>query len=156
MAIDKVREYFSELGLEDRILEFSQSSETVTLAAQAVGTEPNNIVKTMSFMVDGKPILICLAGEARIANSKFKATFHTKATMLPHDEVGKLIGHEVGGVCPFAVNEGVEVYLDKSLEGLDTVYPAAGSGNSAVRLSVPELERYASPRGWVDVCKDPE
>ncbi len=156
MAIEKVRVFFGGLGLEDRILEFRQSSETVTLAAQAVGTEPKNIVKTMSFKVDGEPVLICMAGDARISNPKFKATFHTKATMLPHDEVGRLIGHDVGGVCPFAVNDGVAVYLDKSLEGLETVYPAAGSGSSAVRLSVLELERYASPRGWVDVCKDPE
>ena len=156
MAIDKVRAYFRELGLEDRILEFDKSSETVSLAALAVGTEPNNIVKTMSFKVDGDPILICLAGEARISNPKFKATFHQKASMIPFEEVGELIGHDVGGVCPFAVNPGVRVYLDKSLEALDVAYPAAGSGNSAVRLTVPELEKYASPCQWVDVSKDPE
>ena len=153
MAIDKVREYFSELGLEDRILEFSQSSETVTLAAQAVGTEPNNIVKTMSFMVDGAPILICLAGEARISNPKFKATFHTKATMLPHDEVGRLIGHDVGGVCPFALPENVKVYLDVSLQRFETVFPAAGSSNSAIELTIAELEQYSGFTAWVDVCK---
>lgn len=156
MAIEKVREYFRELGLEDRVLEFDQSSETVTLASQAVGTEPRNIVKTMSFMVGGEPILVCMAGDARIANAKFKAQFHTKAQMIPHDEVGELIGHDVGGVCPFAIKDGVAVYLDRSLQGLDWVYPAAGSGNSAVRLTVSELERYSAPRGWVDICKDPE
>lgn len=156
MAIDKVRAYFRELGLEDRILEFDQSSETVTLAAQAVGTEPNNIVKTMSFMVNSAPILICLAGEARISNPKFKARFHTKASMIPFEEVGPLIGHDVGGVCPFATNPGVKVYLDESLRALDVAYPAAGSGNSAVRLTVAELEKYSSPCEWVDISKGPE
>ena len=153
MAIEKVREYFRKMGLEDRVLEFDQSSETVTLASQAVGTEPRNIVKTMSFMVGGEPILVCMAGDARIANAKFKAQFHTKAQMIPHDEVGELIGHDVGGVCPFALKDGVKVYLDVSMKRFGTVFPACGSSNSAIELSPEKLERLSGAAGWVDVCK---
>lgn len=154
MAIEKVRAYFAQFNMEDRILEFDQSSETVALAAQAVGCEEKQIAKTMAFMVDGKPILVTVAGDAKIANGKFKARFHTKAKMLAYDEVEALIGHGVGGVCPFAIHDGVKVYLDESLKRFDLVYPAAGSGNSAIGLSLGELERHSQAMGWVDVCKD--
>ncbi|HIT34585.1 MAG TPA: YbaK/EbsC family protein [Candidatus Faecousia intestinigallinarum] len=154
MSIEKVRNYFRQFGLESRIQEFDVSSETVELAALAVGCEPGRIAKTMSFLVGGQPVLISMAGDARIANPKFKAAFHTKAAMIPFDQVGQYIGHEAGGVCPFAVQEGVRVYLDVSLKRFHTVYPAAGSGNSAIPLTIPELERYSHADGWVDVCKD--
>ncbi|HIZ22644.1 MAG TPA: YbaK/EbsC family protein [Candidatus Blautia faecigallinarum] len=154
MSIVKVREYFKQYGMENKILEFEESSATVELAAQAVGCEPKRIAKTLSFLVEEKPILIVAAGDAKIDNSKYKAFFHTKAKMLSRDEVENLIGHNVGGVCPFGINEGVTVYLDESLKRFETVFPAAGSSNSAIQLTIPELEKYSASTGWVDVCKN--
>ncbi len=154
MSIEKVRKYFSQYGIEDRILEFKTSSKTVELAAIAVGCEGKQITKTMSFLVDEKPILIATAGDARIANAKFKEKFHTKAKMIPFEDVEKYIGHAVGGVCPFGVNPDVTTYLDISLKRFKTVFPAAGSGNSAIELTIPELEKYSNFLEWVDVCKD--
>lgn len=153
MSIEKVREYFKGHGIDSRILEFPVSSATVELAAQALGCEPCRIAKTLSFMVDGNPILIVAAGDAKIDNAKYKAFFHAKAKMLTPDEAATLIGHAVGGVCPFAVNEGVTVYLDESLKRFTTVFPACGSSNSAIEFTIPELEQYAPHEAWVDVCK---
>ena len=153
MSIEKVRKYFKEHGIEDKILEFEVSSATVELAAQAVGTEPARIAKTMSFMVGEKPILILLAGDVKIDNPKYKAEFHTKAKMISFEDVEAVIGHGVGGVCPFAVNDGVTVYLDESLKRFDTVFPAAGSSNSAIELTIPELEKYSNFEKWIDVSK---
>ena len=155
MSIEKVRAYFREFGMEDRILEFSMSSATVELAAVAVGCEPRRIAKTLSFMVGEKPILIVAAGDAKIDNPKYKAQFSQKAKMLSHDQAAELIGHAVGGVCPFAVNEGVNVYLDESLKRFETVFPACGSSNSAIELTIAELERYSGYTSWVNVCKLP-
>ena len=154
MSIEKVRAYFASQGMEDRVMEFPVSSATVELAAQALGCEGCRIAKTLSFLVDGKPILVVTAGDGRIDNPKFKATFHTKAKMLSHDQAAELVGHAVGGVCPFAVNEGVAVYLDESLKRFTTVYPACGSSNSAIELTIPELEKHSGFTAWVDVCKD--
>lgn len=154
MAIEKVREFFRSFGIEERILEFEVSSATVELAAAALGCEPKRIAKTLSFMLDEKPILIVAAGDARISNPKYKAKFGKKAAMLSFDDAEKLIGHAVGGVCPFAVNEGVSVYLDESLRRFETVFPACGSSSSAIELSVPELEKYSGFTEWIDVCKD--
>ena len=155
MSIEKVRAYFSEFGMENRILEFPVSSATVELAAQAVGCEPQRIAKTLSFMVAERPILIVAAGDAKIDNPKYKAQFSQKAKMLTFDQAAELIGHAVGGVCPFAVNEGVTVYLDESLKRFETVYPACGSSNSAIELTIPELEQYSGFAAWIDVCKLP-
>ncbi|MGN0443545.1 MAG: YbaK/EbsC family protein [Acutalibacteraceae bacterium] len=156
MAIEKVREYFKKFGIEDRIQEFSVSSATVELAAQALGVEGARIAKSMSFKLNGKAILVIAAGDVKIDNRKFKAQFHTKAKMLSPDEVSELIGHAVGGVCPFAVNDGVSTYLDESLRRFETVFPACGSSNSAIGLTIPELEKYSNFTQWVDVCKLPE
>ena len=156
MAIEKVREYFKKFGIEGRIQEFSVSSATVELAAQALGVEGARIAKSMSFKVDDKTILIIAAGDVKIDNRKFKDEFHTKAKMLSPDEVSALIGHAVGGVCPFAVNDGVSTYLDESLRRFETVFPACGSSNSAIELTIPELEKYSNFTQWVDVCKLPE
>ncbi len=153
MAIEKVKEYFKQLGIEDRLQEFEVSSATVDLAAAAVGCEPCRIAKTLSFMTEEGPILIVAAGDAKIDNPKYKAQFHTKAKMLTPDEAIELVGHAVGGVCPFAVNEGVKVYLDESMRRFETVFPAAGSANSAIELTLPELEKYSNAQGWIDVCK---
>ena len=153
MAIEKVKEYFKKYGMEDRIQEFPVSSATVELAAEALHCQPCRIAKTLSFMVDGKPILIVAAGDTKIDNQKYKAQFSTKAKMLTPDEAVELIGHSVGGVCPFAINQGVSVYLDDSLKRFDTVFPACGSCNSAIELTVDELEKYAPYTSWVDVCK---
>lgn len=155
MAIEKVKEFFRAQGIEDRVLEFETSSATVELAAQAVGCEPERIAKTLSFHVGDRVALIVAAGDARIDNPKYKAQFATKAKMLKADEAEELIGHAVGGVCPFAVNEGCDVYLDESLRRFDVVYPACGSANSAIGLTLEELEHYAAPVAWVDVCKLP-
>jgi len=154
MSIEKVKAYFETLGMLDRVMEFPVSSATVELAAQALGVDGSRIAKTLSFMVQDKPVLIVTAGDARIDNAKYKAFFHTKAKMLSHEEAAQLIGHAVGGVCPFAVNEGVEVYLDESLKRFATVFPACGSGNSAIELTIPELEQYSGARQWLDVCKN--
>lgn len=153
MSIEKVRAYFRSAGMEDRIQEFPVSSATVELAAQALGCEPCRIVKTLSFDVSGTPILIAIAGDAKVDNAKYKSRFGVKAKMLSHDDAPVRIGHAVGGVCPFAVNDGVEVYLDVSIKRFPLVYPAAGSSNSAVGLTVEELEALSRPNGWVDVCK---
>ena len=154
MSIEKVRAYFQPLGIAARILEFDVSSATVELAAVAVGVEGARIAKSLSFKVGEQPVILVVAGDAKVDNSRYKAQFHTKAKMLTHEEAHDLIGHDVGGVCPFALPENVDVYLDESLRRFGTVFPAAGSGNSAIELTCGELERYASNfRGWVDVCK---
>ena len=155
MAIEKVRAFFRQHGLEERIQEFDVSSATVELAAQALRCEPCRIAKSLSFLVDGKAILVVAAGDARIDNAKFKAKFQTKAKMLSPADAESLIGHAVGGVCPFAVNDGVKVYLDESLKRFATVFPACGSSNSAIELSLPELEQYSAFVESVDVCKLP-
>lgn len=153
MSIEKVRNWFAQYGAADRILEFPVSSATVELAAQALRCEPCRIAKTLSFGLRGTPILIVTAGDARVDNAKFKARFGVKAKMLSHEEAAQSIGHAVGGVCPFAVNEGVQVYLDISLRRFPTVFPAAGSSNSAIELTIPELEQFSGYLDWVDVCK---
>lgn len=158
MAIDKVREYFRQFGLEDKILEFDVSSATVDLAAQAVGVEGARICKTLSFKdKDGGCILIQAAGDARIDNRKFKDKFHLKAKMLTAEEVVEFTGHSIGGVCAFAIeNPNVRVYTDESLKRFDTVFPACGSSNSAIEFTCDELFRYSNAIEWVDVCKLPE
>ncbi len=153
MSIQKVRTYFAQWGMEDRVQELSQSSATVEEAAAALHTEGKRIAKSMSFLIDEQPILVIFAGDARVDNHKFKMRFHKKATMIKHDDVERLIGHPVGGVCPFAVNPGVEVYLDESLKRFQTVFPACGSANSAIELTLPELETYSYAKEWVDVSK---
>lgn len=153
MAIEKVKEYFNQFGIADRVQEFTVSSATVELAAQALNCEPCRIAKTLSFMVDGNAVLIVTAGDAKIDNPKYKAQFGTKAKMLAPDEAETLIGHAVGGVCPFGINDGVTVYLDNSLKRFETVFPACGSSNSAIELSIEELEKYSGYTAWVDVCK---
>ena len=154
MSIEKVRAYFQPLGIADRIREFSTSSATVELAAAAVGVEGARIAKSRSFQVDGAPIIVVAAGDCKVDNSRYKAQFHTKAKMLTHEEAHDRLGHDVGGVCPFALPEDVKVYLDVSLRRFETVFPAAGSDNSAVELTCDELERYSSNFvSWVDVCK---
>ena len=153
MSIERVRAYLERFGVADRIRELDQSSATVELAARALGVEPARIAKTLSFMVGETPTLVVLAGDARADNKRFKAVFHTKAKMLSHDDAARLVGHAVGGVCPFAVNDGVAVYLDESLRRFETVFPAAGSSNSAIELTVPELEEFSRALGWVDVGK---
>lgn len=153
MAIEKVRAYFEKLGIADRILEFDVSSATVELAAQALNCEPCRIAKTLSFMLEDGAILVVAAGDAKVDNTKYKAEFGKKAKMLTPDEAEQLIGHAVGGVCPFAVNDGVKVYLDVSLKRFKTVFPACGSSNSAIELTTEELEKYSGFTKWVDVCK---
>lgn len=154
MSIEKVRAYFAPLGREDDILEFPVSSATVELAAQAVGVIPARIAKTLSFLVEDRCILIVAAGDARIDNSKFKHLFHTKAKMPTQEQVAALTGHAVGGVCPFANPDGVDTYLDVSLKRFDTVFPAAGSSNSAIELTCDELAQYSNAVDWIDVCKN--
>ena len=155
MSIERVRDYFRPLGREGDILEFPVSSATVELAAQAVGVIPARIAKTLSFAVDGGCVLIVCAGDAKIDNAKFKAQFHTKATMLTPEQVLDFTGHAVGGVCPFGIdNPAVTAYLDVSLRRFDTVYPAAGNAASAVRLSCGELDILSNSSGWIDVCKN--
>lgn len=154
MSIEKVRAYMEPLGLAGRIREFEVSSATVDLAAEAVGVEGARIAKSLSFKVDERPIIIVAAGDAKIDNPKYKAQFHTKAKMLTHEEAHTLIGHDVGGVCPFALPEGVAVYLDVSLKRFETIFPAAGNDHSAIELSCRELEESASNfTAWIDVCK---
>jgi len=154
MALEKVISYFDSLGLKERVKVFEQSSATVELAALAVGCEPAHIAKTLSFLQGDKAILIVTAGDARIDNKKYKSLFHQKAKMIPWDVVENYIGHAPGGVCPFEVKKDVETYLDVSLKRFETVYPAAGSDNSAVELSIAELEKYSGSKEWIDVCKD--
>ena len=156
MAIEKVREYFRSVGMEDRVMEFAVSSATVELAAQALSCEPCRIAKTLSFSVEGKPILIVTAGDTKIDNPKYKAQFGTKAKMLSPDEAVNLIGHAVGGVCPFAIDDGVTVYLDVSMKRFATVFPACGSSNSAIEMTMEDLETHSGYTAWIDVCKIPE
>lgn len=156
MSIEKGRAYFRALGIEDRVLEFEVSSATVELAAKALGVEGARIAKTLSFKAPDGCLLVLAAGDARVDNHKFKDTFHVKAKMLTADEVLELVGHPVGGVCPFGCNEGVPVYLDESLKRFETVFPAVGSANSAIELNLDELFRYSKALSWVDVCKLPE
>ena len=154
MSIERVRTYFKQYDMENRIQEFDVSSATVELAAKALNCEPKRIAKTLSFMLNGHAILIVTAGDAKIDNHKYKERFGAKAKMLSADEVETLVGHAVGGVCPFGINEGIEVYLDESLKRFDTVFPACGSSNSAIELSPKELEKYSGFSEWVDVCKE--
>ena len=153
MAIEKGREYFKQYGMEDRILEMEQSSATVELAALAVGVEPARIAKTLSFKKGEETILVVTAGDRKIDNAKYKHYFGLKAKMLTPDEVLERVGHAIGGVCPFAVPKEVQVYLDESMKRFETVYPACGSGNSAIGLTCEELEKYSNSKAWVDVCK---
>lgn len=153
MSLERAKEYLSKYGLEDRIMEFPVSSATVEEAAKALNCKEEDIVKTLSFIVNDKPILIAVSGNMKIDNKKFKEEFHIKAKMIPFDDVERLTGHAVGGVCPFRVNDDVDIYLDESLKKLDVVYPASGSSNSAARLTVDELEKVTDYVKWVDVCK---
>ena len=153
MSIEKVKAYFKTLGMENKVLEFPVSSATVELAAQALGCEPCRIAKTLSFSVAGAPILVVTAGDTKVDNAKYKACFGVKAKMLTPEEAATLIGHAVGGVCPFAINEGVTVYLDESMKRFPTVFPACGSSNSAIEMTMEELEQHSGYEAWVDVCK---
>lgn len=153
MSIDKVKAYFAEQGMASRVLEFDVSSATVELAAAALGCEGCRIAKTLSFLVGEQAILIVAAGDAKVDNARYKAHFGIKAKMLTPEQAVDMIGHAVGGVCPFAVNDGVTVYLDESLKRFTTVFPACGSSNSAIELTIPELEKYSGFSAWVDVCK---
>jgi len=153
MSIEKVKAYFNQYGIADRVREFDVSSATVELAAKALNCEPCRIAKTLSFMAGGHAILIVMAGDAKIDNPKYKAQFGAKAKMLTPDEAESLVGHAVGGVCPFAVNQGVDIYLDDSLKRFETIFPACGSSNSAIELTIAELEKYSGFAAWVDVCK---
>ena len=156
MSIEKGRAYFRQFGMEDRVREFDVSSATVELAALALGVEGARIAKTLSFKNDDSCILILAAGDARIDNHKFKEKFHMKAKMLAPDEVLSIVGHPVGGVCPFGINDGIDVYLDESLKRFETVFPAVGSANSAIELDLDELYKYSNAIEWIDVCKLPE
>lgn len=153
MSIERARAYLKQYGIEERIQELPASSATVALAAKALGCEPQRIAKTLSFLVEEKAILIVAAGDVKIDNSKYKKQFGTKAKMLSPEQVTELVGHAVGGVCPFGVKEGVTVYLDESLKRFETVFPACGSSNSAIELTIPELEKYSGFESWIDVCK---
>ncbi|MGJ5837296.1 YbaK/EbsC family protein [Bacillus sp. G402] len=153
MSIKKVKDYFKQYEMDTRIQEFSVSSATVDLAASALGCEPERIAKTLSFLVNGQAILVVTSGDAKVDNKKFKEYFKTKAKMLPPQEVVDLVGHEIGGVCPFAIKNGVSVYLDMSLKRFETVYPACGSSNSAIELTIKQLEKYSGYSQWIDVCK---
>lgn len=156
MSIEKGRAYFRQFGMEDRVSEFDVSSATVELAALALGVEGARIAKTLSFKKDDSCILILAAGDARIDNHKFKDKFHMKAKMLAPEEVLSIVGHPVGGVCPFGINDGIDVYLDESLKRFETVFPAVGSANSAIELDLDELYKYSNAIEWIDVCKLPE
>lgn len=156
MSLDTVREYFKGTGLENRIQELDASSATVELAAQALGCDSCRIAKTLSFLVHDEPVLVVASGDARIHNHKFKEQFGIKAKMIPAGEVLERIGHDIGGVCPFGIRDGVKVYLDDSLKRFETVFPACGSSNSAIELTLSELERFGNSESWVDVCRIPE
>lgn len=153
MSLEKVQAYFEQYNMKDRIKVFDQSSATVELAAMAVGCEPARIAKTMSFLQGEQAVLIVTAGDVKIDNKKYKGQFHQKAKMIPGELVESYIGHAPGGVCPFAIKDDIPVYLDESLKRFDIVYPAAGSGNSAIGLNLRELETYSKACGWIDVCK---
>lgn len=154
MSLVKAEKYLQEKGFLDHVIELEASTATVAEAAAALGVEEGMIAKTMSFLQGEQPVLILTEGTAKVDNRKYKDTFHVKAKMIPFDEVEEKIGHAPGGVCPFGINEGVEVYLDESLKQFETVYPAAGNDHSAVKLTIPELEQIAGAKGWVDVCKE--
>lgn len=154
MSIDRVRAYFRQYNMEERIKEVNESSATVESAAAALGCEPKRIAKTLSFRAGEEIILIVTAGDMKIDNKKYKTHFGCKAQMLKADEVEPLVGHAVGGVCPFGINDGIAVYMDESLKRFDTVFPAAGSGNSMIELGIEELVRYSCSSGWVDVCRE--
>ena len=151
MAIETVKEYFKKYNMDNKIIEFDVSSATVELAAKALNTEEKRIAKSLTFRLKDKIILIVLAGDAKISNSKYKSVFHEKAHMLSFDEVNELIGHPVGGVCPFAINDGIDVYLDESLKRFKTVFPACGSANSAIELTIKELEKYSNYKEWMNI-----
>ena len=153
-TIEQVREYLASYGLADRIIETERSSETVEAAAAALGCEPGRIAKSLAFMAGEKPVIVLAKGDARVDNKKYKAVFQTKAKMIPFDWVEEVIGHAPGGVCPFAIRDGIDVYMDESLRLYDIVYPAAGNDHSAVRLTLEELEKASRAIGWVDVCKE--
>lgn len=154
MAIEKVIAFFETHNMADRIQQLDESSATVELAAAALGCEPQRIAKSLSFKVEDRVILIVAAGDTKIDNAKYKAQFSMKPKMLTPDEVEHLIGHAVGGVCPFAIHDGVTVFLDESLKRFETVFPAAGSSNSAIELNINELEKYSHYAEWIDVCKN--
>ena len=156
MSFEKAKAYLKDKGLEDHIIVLNESSATVAEAAHALGVEPASIAKTLSVLQGEKPVLIVTEGTAKLDNHKYKSLFHIKAKMILYDEAETYIGHAPGGVCPFGVNEGVEIYLDESLRKFETVYPAAGNGHTAVKLILPELEMSANAKGWIDVCKEPE
>lgn len=154
MSLENVKNHFRGTELEGKIIELDQSSATVELAAAALGTEPDRIAKTLSYLLEEEPILVVTSGLSRVDNKKYKAAFGKKARMIPFDDVAGKVGHAPGGVCPFAVKEGVKVYLDVSLKKYETVYPAAGSGNSAIEMTLPQLEQYSGYADWVDVCQE--
>lgn len=156
MSIEKAKTYLQQLDLGDKIMEFTVSSATVKDAAVAVGCTEDEIAKSLTFLIDDEPIMILASGNSKIDNSKYKAEFHTKAKMIPFEDVERLIGHAVGGVCPFGMNDGVKVYLDNSLKKYEIVYPAAGSDKSAVKLTIDELEKASKALKWIDVCKSIE
>jgi prolyl-tRNA editing enzyme YbaK/EbsC (Cys-tRNA(Pro) deacylase) len=153
MSIEKAKAYLKQFDLDERVMELEQSSATVELAAKALGCEPDRIAKTLSFIVEDAPILIVVSGMSKIDNHKYKEYFKTKAKMIEFENVEERIGHAPGGVCPFGVNPQVTTYLDVSLKKYETVFPAAGSGNSAIELTIPELEQASGMKEWVDVCK---
>lgn len=153
MSLEKAKKYLERYNLEDKIMEFTESSATVKEAAKAIGCKESEIAKTLSFLIEDKPILIVVAGDCKIDNGKYKQEFGKKAKMIPYEEVEKLIGHNVGGVCPFGINENVTVYLDNSLKKFDTIYPACGESNTAVKLTIEELEKTSNYKKWIDVCK---
>ena len=153
MSIEKGREYFRQFGMEDRVQDFEVSSATVELAAQALGVEGARIAKTLSFMVDEQPILILMAGDVKVDNSKYKAQFNKKAKMMSPEQLEEFVGHQIGGVCPFGIKDGVDVYLDTSMKRFKTVFPAVGSSNSAIELTIEELEKYSNYKEWIDVSK---
>lgn len=153
LSLERVKNYLGQFGLSDRIMEFDTSTATVELAAEAAGCEPERIAKTLAFMVNSTPVLVVAAGDVRIDNRKFKDEFKSKAKMLSPTELLELVGHNVGGVCPFAIKDGVEVYLDNSLRRFETVFPACGTDNTTIELSLEELEKTSGFKNWVDVGK---
>lgn len=154
MSLERAREYLKEYGLDNKIMEFEVSSATVEEAAKAINCDEQEIAKTLSFIVEDKPILIVVSGDSKVDNSKYKAEFKIKAKMIPFDDVEEKIGHAVGGVCPFGVNSDVKIYLDNSLKRFETIYPACGSSNSAIKLELKQLEKIINYEKWIDVCKD--
>lgn len=153
MSIERVRNHLAQFGADSRILELSESSATVELAAAALGTEPRRIAKSLSFLVGEKAVLVVCAGDTKVDNAKFKAFFGVKAKMLTPEQAVTMIGHAVGGVCPFGIEPDVKVYLDESMRRFETVFPAAGSSNSCIEMTLPELEKFSGAQCWVDVCK---